>query len=63
MPTPTTPTSGLAPGFLVAAPGLRDPNFARSLVLIADHEDRLHELDAGRRSRKSDEKLIGIPFN
>jgi putative transcriptional regulator len=29
--------SGLAPGFLVAAPGLRDPNFARSLVLMAEH--------------------------
>jgi len=37
MRTPNTP-NGLAPGFLVAAPGLRDPNFARSLVLIADHE-------------------------
>lgn len=30
-------TGGLAPGFLVAAPGLQDPNFARSLVLMADH--------------------------
>ena len=37
MRTPNSPTSGLAPGFLVAAPGLRDPNFARSLVLVADH--------------------------
>lgn len=37
MRTPNTATSGLAPGFLVAAPGLRDPNFARSLVLMADH--------------------------
>ena len=38
MSTPDTTTSGLAPGFLVAAPGLRDPNFARSLVLMADHK-------------------------
>jgi putative transcriptional regulator len=31
------PPSGLAPGFLVAAPALQDPNFARSLVLMAEH--------------------------
>ena len=31
-------TIGLAPGFLVAAPALRDPNFARSLVLMAEHQ-------------------------
>jgi len=37
MSTPDTTTSGLAPGFLVAAPGLRDPNFARSLVLMVEH--------------------------
>ncbi len=36
MPDPTT--IGLAPGFLVAAPALRDPNFARSLVLVAEHQ-------------------------
>lgn len=30
-------TTGLAPGFLVAAPALADPNFAGSLVLIAEH--------------------------
>jgi putative transcriptional regulator len=35
--TPDATTGGLAPGFLVAAPGLRDPNFARSLVLMAEH--------------------------
>ncbi len=29
--------AGLAPGFLVASPTLRDPNFAGSLVLIAEH--------------------------
>ncbi len=29
--------SGLAPGFLVAAPLLKDPNFAGSLVLMAEH--------------------------
>ncbi len=28
----------LAPGFLVASPGLADPNFAGSLVLMAEHE-------------------------
>jgi len=27
----------LAPGFLVASPKLEDPNFARSLVLMAEH--------------------------
>ncbi len=31
------PSSGLAPGFLVAAPALTDPNFARSVVLVAEH--------------------------
>jgi putative transcriptional regulator len=31
------PPAGLAPGFLVAAPALRDPNFAGSLVLMAEH--------------------------
>jgi putative transcriptional regulator len=35
--TPDVTTAGLAPGFLVAAPGLRDPNFARSVVLMAEH--------------------------
>ncbi|HET7824095.1 MAG TPA: YqgE/AlgH family protein [Anaeromyxobacter sp.] len=29
--------AGLAPGFLVAAPALRDPNFAGALVLMAEH--------------------------
>src|SRR5512138_1888409 len=29
--------AGLAPGFLVASPALRDPNFAGSLVLVAEH--------------------------
>ena len=38
MSTPDAMTSGLAPGFLVASPGLRDPNFARSLVLMAVHK-------------------------
>lgn len=31
------PERGLAPGFLVAAPTLADPNFAGSLVLMAEH--------------------------
>jgi len=30
-------SSGLAPGFLVASPALRDPNFQGSLVLMAEH--------------------------
>lgn len=30
-------SSGLAPGFLVAAPALADPNFSGSLVLMAEH--------------------------
>lgn len=29
--------AGLAPGFLVSAPALSDPNFAGSLVLMAEH--------------------------
>ncbi len=39
MATPPTPppSSGLAPGFLVAAPARTDPNFAGSLVLVAEH--------------------------
>ncbi len=31
------PSTGLAPGFLVAAPALADPNFSGSLVLVAEH--------------------------
>lgn len=34
--SPPSPTE-LAPGFLVAAPALADPNFAGSLVLMAEH--------------------------
>ena len=33
----TPPSAGLAPGFLVASPALADPNFAGSLVLMAEH--------------------------
>lgn len=29
--------SGIAPGFLIAAPSLRDPNFARTVVLLVEH--------------------------
>ena len=36
MSSPHVP-AGLAPGFLVAAPALADPNFAGSLVLMAEH--------------------------
>jgi len=35
--TSQPPAPGLAPGFLVAAPALADPNFAGSLVLMAEH--------------------------
>lgn len=35
----STPSS-LAPGFLVAAPGLMDPNFRESVVLLVDHGPR-----------------------
>jgi putative transcriptional regulator len=35
--TPRPVPPGLAPGFLVAAPALADPNFAGSLVLMAEH--------------------------
>lgn len=31
-------SSALAPGFLVAAPGMRDPNFRESVVLLVDHK-------------------------
>ncbi len=34
---PRPAPAGLAPGFLVASPALTDPNFAGSLVLIAEH--------------------------
>jgi putative transcriptional regulator len=36
MPSQPVP-AGLAPGFLVAAPALADPNFAGSVVLMAEH--------------------------
>jgi putative transcriptional regulator len=36
-PAPPGTGPGLAPGFLVAAPALSDPNFAGSLVLMAEH--------------------------
>ncbi|MGC3997147.1 MAG: YqgE/AlgH family protein [Anaeromyxobacter sp.] len=39
MAAPASPTSALAPGFLAASPTLADPNFARSLVLMAEHHD------------------------
>jgi putative transcriptional regulator len=35
--TSRLPAAGLAPGFLVASPALSDPNFAGSLVLVAEH--------------------------
>jgi putative transcriptional regulator len=34
---PDVAPTALAPGFLVAAPALADPNFAGSLVLMAEH--------------------------
>jgi len=35
--TPGTGLSRLAPGFLVASPALRDPNFLRTVVLLVEH--------------------------
>jgi putative transcriptional regulator len=35
---PSAPDSSLAPGLLVAAPSLKDPNFDGSLVLMAQHD-------------------------
>ncbi|HUT77871.1 MAG TPA: YqgE/AlgH family protein [Polyangia bacterium] len=32
-------SDSLAPGFLVAAPQLQDPNFARTVVLVLEHDD------------------------
>jgi putative transcriptional regulator len=37
MTTPAPSSTSLAPGFLVAAPALADPNFAGSLVLMVRH--------------------------
>lgn len=31
--------SALAPGFLVAAPGLKDPSFRQTVVLLVDHRE------------------------
>ncbi|HEY0712217.1 MAG TPA: YqgE/AlgH family protein, partial [Polyangia bacterium] len=31
--------SNLAPGFLLAAPSLRDPNFRKTVVLLGRHDD------------------------
>lgn len=39
MPDLVQSSAALAPGFLVASPGLADPNFAGSLVLVAEHKD------------------------
>lgn len=32
-------SSALAPGYLIAAPSLKDPNFARAVVLMAEHSE------------------------
>jgi putative transcriptional regulator len=37
---PGSPMNSLAGKFLVASPHLRDPNFARSVVLMLQHEDQ-----------------------
>lgn len=51
----------LAPGFLVAAPNLADPNFSRSVVLLVDHRaegslgfvvNRPASIDFGRVARE-----------
>jgi len=35
--SPQASQSGIAPGFLVAAPSLRDPSFARTVILLVEH--------------------------
>mgnify|MGYP000935248292 CR=1 FL=1 len=39
MSTSPTLSPGLAPGLLLAAPRLEDPNFLRSVVLLGQHDD------------------------
>ena len=36
---PDSPGSDLAPGFLIAVPQMDDPNFARSVVLLVEHNE------------------------
>ena len=61
--------SHLAPGFLVAAPGLRDPNFAGSLVLMTGHRkagamgfvvNRPAPISAAEMLASVDERLGGL---
>jgi putative transcriptional regulator len=61
--------SHLAPGFLVAAPGLRDPNFAGSLVLMTGHRkagamgfvvNRPAPVSAAEMLASVDERLGGL---
>ena len=61
--------SHLAPGFLVAAPGLRDPNFAGSLVLMTGHRkagamgfvvNRPAQVSAAEMLASVDERLGGL---
>ncbi len=59
MATPASP-SGLAPGFLVAAPALTDPNFAGSLVLVAEHHgEGALGFVVNRASQITVEELLG----
>jgi putative transcriptional regulator len=34
-----SPPSSLAPGYLIAAPNMQDPNFAKTVVLMAEHNE------------------------
>ncbi len=61
--------SHLAPGFLVAAPGLRDPNFVGSLVLMTGHRkagsmgfvvNRAAPISAAEMLASVDERLGGL---
>ncbi len=61
--------SHLAPGYLVAAPGMRDPNFAGSLVLMTGHRregsmgfvvNRAAPVSIGEMLASVDERLGGL---
>jgi putative transcriptional regulator len=67
--TSSRSASHLAPGFLVAAPGLRDPNFAGSLVLMTGHRkagamgfvvNRPAPISAAEMLASVDERLGGL---
>jgi putative transcriptional regulator len=61
--------SHLAPGYLVAAPGMRDPNFSGSLVLMTGHRregamgfvvNRAAPVSVGEMLATVDDRLAGL---